>query len=82
MPMVIISVPTVGWPRRAASFWAVTRAPMHSSDMRSKIIESLVDPDRLVLQVFAEILLLLLLLRARKLVCFTIADCESVGRDM
>ena len=45
MPTVIISVPTVGCPRRADSFCAVTSAPMHSSDIRSKIILSDVDVD-------------------------------------
>mmetsp|Transcript_18714 Transcript_18714/g.28415 ORF Transcript_18714/g.28415 Transcript_18714/m.28415 type:complete len:365 (-) Transcript_18714:494-1588(-) len=40
IPMVMISVPTMGCPRRAASFWAVTSAPMHSSDMRSKIMDN------------------------------------------
>ncbi len=42
MPSVMISVPTVGWQRRADSFWAVTSAPMHSSDIRSNIMESAV----------------------------------------
>jgi len=45
MPIVMISVPTVGWPRRADSFWAVTSAPMHSSDIRSNIMEREVDDD-------------------------------------
>mmetsp|Transcript_7195 Transcript_7195/g.11308 ORF Transcript_7195/g.11308 Transcript_7195/m.11308 type:complete len:205 (+) Transcript_7195:944-1558(+) len=39
IPMVITSQPTDGCPRRADSDWAVTRDPIHSSDMRSNIIE-------------------------------------------
>lgn len=39
IPMVMTSHPTEGWARRADSFWAVTSDPMHSSDMRSKIME-------------------------------------------
>lgn len=34
------SHPTLGWERRADSVWAVTSEPMHSSDIRSKIMES------------------------------------------
>ena len=45
MPMVITSHPTEGWPRRADSPWAVTSPPMHSSDIRSKIMESEEDDD-------------------------------------
>ena len=40
MPSVMTSHPTVGCERRADSFWAVTREEMHSSDIRSKIIQS------------------------------------------
>mmetsp|Transcript_18972 Transcript_18972/g.41121 ORF Transcript_18972/g.41121 Transcript_18972/m.41121 type:complete len:332 (+) Transcript_18972:307-1302(+) len=39
MPMVMTSHPTLGWARRADSPWAVTSEPMHSSDIRSKIME-------------------------------------------
>lgn len=39
MPRVMTSHPTVDWERRADSFCAVTREEMHSSDIRSKIME-------------------------------------------
>lgn len=43
IPRVMTSHPTVDWERRADSFWAVTRLLMHSSDIRSKIMERWVD---------------------------------------
>ena len=45
MPSVMTSHPTVGCERRADSFWAVTSEEMHSSDIRSKIIQSDDDDD-------------------------------------
>mmetsp|Transcript_6009 Transcript_6009/g.17543 ORF Transcript_6009/g.17543 Transcript_6009/m.17543 type:complete len:407 (+) Transcript_6009:2935-4155(+) len=38
-PSVMISVPTDDWPNRADSFWAVTSAPIASSDIRSNSID-------------------------------------------
>ena len=45
-PMAMTSQPTFDWPSRADSDWAVTSDPMHSSDIRSKIIESDEEEDR------------------------------------
>jgi hypothetical protein len=39
------SHPTVGWDNRALSLWAVTSDPIHSSDIRSNIIDSRVDDE-------------------------------------
>jgi hypothetical protein len=39
------SHPTTGWESRALSLWAVTNDPMHSSDMRSNIIDNRDDDD-------------------------------------
>lgn len=44
-PSVMTSHPTVGCERRADSFWAVTSEEMHSSDIRSKIMQSDDDDD-------------------------------------
>ena len=45
MPNVMTSHPTTGWESRALSLWAVTNDPMHSSDMRSNIIDNRADDD-------------------------------------
>ncbi len=45
IPNVITSHPTAGWESRADSDWAVTSDPMHSSDMRSNIIDNDDDDD-------------------------------------
>ena len=45
MPNVMTSHPTTGWESRALSLWAVTNDPMHSSDMRSNIIDNRDDDD-------------------------------------